>query len=86
LSEIKNKNPKDLIPSGPYCYFGTRSPCDPNYKPCPFWNRLEPDNAECLYLGMQDLEENIHGETSLALWDQVKECGVNRDYAEDEEI
>ena len=80
MSEQNNIDPKEVIPTGPYCYSGTRNPSDNRYKPCPYWRHLGEQNGECLYLGIQDYEENEHGETSLALWDQVKECGINNDW------
>lgn len=68
------------IPPGPYCYFGSRAPGDPDYKPCPHWRKLadyeEQLNGYCTYLKLGDYMED----GTLLLWDQVKECGINDDF------
>jgi hypothetical protein len=61
----------DKIPKGVYCY-------DENGI-CPYWSKQKDkpdhDNGYCSFLGRGDWE--VEG-LSL-LWDQVKECGLNRD-------
>ena len=68
---------KESIPKGPYCYSGTRCPDDPNYKVCTYWKWLGEGRARCIYLDIEDGKEDIHGDEPLALWDQLKECGIN---------
>lgn len=74
-------HPKDSIPHGPYCYFGSRNPSADNYKPCGYWEFIPAKDEEssprghCNYLNKTDED----GSCDL-LWDQVKECGINDDY------
>lgn len=64
-----------VIPQGYYCYAGKTK--------CPFWSKDEtkPEqmNGHCSYLDLGDWEIKDFG----LLWDQVKECNVNRNYVED---
>ena len=67
------------IPKGPYCYDKDGI--------CPWWSRIahkpEQDNGYCEYLGEGDCEQ----EGLSLLWDQVKECGMNNDWDnEDEDV
>lgn len=77
------------IPVGIYCYRikeiinnGQRILT----KVCPFWHHRsdKPDqlNGFCSMLNKGDWEDNASG----LLWDQVKECGINYDDLEDDEI
>lgn len=74
------------IPEGMYCYTmlgvmpdgrGIRT------KVCPHWgidpNHGSQDNGYCKLTGLKDWVDNT------LLWDQVKECGINYDW-EDEEV
>jgi hypothetical protein len=51
-------------------------------QPCPFWgrdeSRPEHESGFCRLLGINDWTNHT------PLWDQVKECGFNRDRSEDE--
>ena len=79
-----------VIPSGMYCYRGTVV--------CPYWSLREeyPEqgNGYCAYLGRGDWEVEIPEDyppnfpiSPLSLlWDQVKECGVNMNWEEEEEL
>ena len=78
--------PKDIIPHGPYCYFGSRNPADNSYKPCPYWSWVEKKNASCSYLGIEDNLEDKNGHEPMALWDQLKECDINSRYEEEPEV
>lgn len=42
------KKDKSLIPSGPYCYSGSRAPNDPNYKVCPYWDYFDGEDGEII--------------------------------------
>jgi nicotinamide-nucleotide adenylyltransferase len=42
------KKDKRLIPYGPYCYSGSRSPNNKSYKPCIYWDMVEGDNGESI--------------------------------------
>ena len=68
------ERPEDKIPKGIYCY-------DKN-GPCPYWsanpNKPEQECGHCSYLDWGDWEQ----EGLTLLWDQVKECGINRDLKE----
>ena len=73
-----NKDPT-LIPKGIYCY--------DNDGICPYWSK-HPDHAEqedgyCAFLERGDWEEDKHPSVAL-LWDQVKECGQNECWEEEE--
>jgi len=65
------------IPIGPYCY---------NNKICPYWYRAEDgvDQAYgyCSYLHKGDWMKD----GTMLLWDQVKECGVNDDNEDSDEL
>jgi hypothetical protein len=69
-------NPEEYIPAGVYCY---------DEKLCPFWDRhseFDPQmNGYCHLLGKGDWMEN----GTMLLWDQVKECGINEDYGDEDE-
>jgi len=57
------------IPEGDYCY---SRDVQGNRAVCPYWApRPEYQNAYCHFLRRTDL-------TAGLLWDQVKECGVNK--------
>lgn len=81
------------IPSGPYCYHGSRAPGDNTYKICPFWELRTIEHGEfkgetfgyCLLIKMGDFSHKENDETTLLLKDQCKECGINNDYEEDED-
>ena len=68
-----------LIPAGVYCY-ASLSPMDKFGRMrvngmCPYWERRGEHNAYCAYLDASD---------DIVLWDQVKICGVNDDWAGDD--
>lgn len=67
---------RNLIPRGPYCY-------DENGV-CPYWScdtsRPSQENGYCAYLETGDWED----EGCSLLWDQVKECGENKDTDRDD--
>ena len=77
-----------VIPKGIYCY-------DKNGT-CPYWSKHpdheEQENGYCAFLEYGDWEAEIpddfppHFPTSCLslLWDQVKECGLNKDEENDE--
>ena len=71
-SSLREKT-HERIPKGVYCY-------DENGV-CPFWSRiaLAPtiDSGYCSFLARSDAEVGFG-----LLWDQVKECGVNREHEE----
>ena len=67
--------PDLFIPKGFYCY----DYIDGEFYLCPFWNidneKPEQENGYCHFMGKGDWELN-----SIALlWDQCKECDVNRE-------
>lgn len=66
------KKDKTLIPKGDYCYNNGRS------DPCPYWDcdLTKPMQLDgyCHYLESGDWED----EGCSLLWDQVKECGINK--------
>lgn len=80
--------PEDQIPLGCYCY--------DKYGLCPFWHisgkRHWQTAGYCDYLEYGDWEAEIPDDwpeglptSALSLlWDQVKECNVNTEDAEDE--
>lgn len=63
-----------IIPPGPYCYTYEGE----HYRRCPYWSRhpkkREMDSGYCSALEMGDW---MHRSLGL-LWDQVKECGLNK--------
>ena len=67
----------DLIPSGTYCYSEKGR--------CPFWRILKTrphqENGYCLYLHQGDFSDGLG-----LLWDQCKECGVNDDYGDGDDL
>lgn len=75
------------IPKGPYCYHGSAAPGDTNFCVCPFWSLKTISSGEykgetygyCSLLKIGDFAENSGDETSLCLFDQVKECSFNRE-------
>lgn len=63
-----------VIPTGCYCY----SHVNGKQVNCPYWS-MRPDkpvqdNGYCAFLGRGDWES----EHISLLWDQVKECGINK--------
>jgi len=79
MKDLDRKDPRKVIPHGPYCYSGTRNPADNNYIPCPYWElrgTIEEHYGCCSYL---DISDDDH-ESFSHLWDQVKECGINNEY------
>jgi hypothetical protein len=68
------------IPTGVYCYSGSRMSDDPNFKVCPYWRQFDEyplqESGYCTYLKLGDYMED----GTLLLWDQVKECGINEDF------
>jgi len=77
MSNLNRNDIQEAIPPGPYCYFGSRNPADKSYKPCPYWKWVSKRKARCAYLDIEDDVEDEHGYEPLALWDQLKECGIN---------
>ena len=73
---VKVDDYKDMIPSGIYCYGGTRAPGDKQYKVCPHWTMTIGGVGFCRLLSLSDGDDNV-----VALFDQIKECGIN-----DEEV
>ena len=78
----------ELIPKGLYCYtrMGVKHPQGGmTIKSCPFWrslpNRHRQENGYCLHNHSGDFGERLG-----LLWDMVKECDINYDYPEIEEI
>ncbi|NHJ33124.1 MAG: hypothetical protein FK732_09685 [Asgard group archaeon] len=73
------KKDKSLIPKGCYCYTDHRGKGR-----CPYWDfdktKPEQECGYCHYLEVGDWEED----GTLLLWDQVKECGINMDYDDEE--
>ena len=67
-----------FIPKGIYCYTIGGGVC-------PFWgishNHEHQENGICSFMGWGDWQMEA---TSL-LWDQCKECGIKRDWANGEE-
>ena len=70
----KTKLPEDIIPRGPFCYFGSRNPTYKSYAPCPYWD-LKGDGKNqvgyCAYLKKED---------AIRLRDQIKICKINYEY------
>jgi len=71
----------DVIPPGPYCYFGCRG--TPTYRPCPYWgmDAIYPAVGTCALMGVSD--RTIGGVGML--FDQVKECGLRQEACADSE-
>lgn len=73
-------HPENFIPKGVYCYTptGFDEQGDTIIEICPFWDthtgREHQNNGYCHYLKMGDWES----EEFTLLWDQCKECGVNK--------
>lgn len=69
-----------VIPEGMYCY---------DHKGlCPYWSWDDsaPTQQEgcCSFLNTTDVQISKEGGFGL-LWDQCKECGVNKDYKGEED-
>ena len=92
---------KRAIPKGPYCYslIGSEENKDgisfPKTQTCPFWDtNEEKGDQECGYChligkGDWDLNEETTSEIDIPfglLWDQVKECGLNDEWDDDEDL
>lgn len=84
-----------LVPAGDYCYTPMPAPSPDSgfrmkVKPCPFWSKPaamvaaygEQMSGYCSYLRQGDWMPD----GTFMLWDQVKECGVNYDDREFEEL
>jgi len=75
-----------IIPYGIYCYTSVGWE-DGVYKviPCPYWSRRtdkpEQENGYCSYLGVGDWDLHIG-----LLWDQVKECGINEGWEDEDDF
>jgi hypothetical protein len=82
------KDPEKHIPFGVYCYDNVE--IESGERPavkihiCPFWtqNRNMPSqmNGYCALLKKGDWMKD----GTFLLWDQVKECGINEDYGDEE--
>ncbi|RWL23438.1 MAG: hypothetical protein EOR63_32125 [Mesorhizobium sp.] len=87
------KGSLDVIPKGVYCY----RPLGPGHEDaegnfrypielCPYWamdpSKPHQENGYCAFTKLADWEDN-GGITHL--WDQVKECGIDDDFVEEEE-
>jgi hypothetical protein len=62
----------DVIPEGMYCYTGVNG----KIKVCPYWGlrgEETQNNGYCSFLGRGDSDVDFG-----LLWDQVKECGINK--------
>ena len=68
-AELTHDQAIKLIPEGPYCYHKNAH--------CPFWDKFPnlPDQSSgfCHFMKKGDFTED----STLLLWDQVKECGIN---------
>lgn len=85
MDKPSQKDPS-LIVAGMYCYHGD--------KVCPYWScEVEYDDLDwlkvrpvrygkCAFTGENDRDDK----TSGLLWDQVKTCGINDDFDDDEEV
>jgi len=81
---LPNIKPEEVIPFGPYCYFGSRNPADKTYKPCPYWEFVPAENEDERYKGRCNHLNITDGDSGFdLLWDQVKECDINYDYDEE---
>lgn len=77
-----------VIPTRDYCY-------DATGKPCPYWSceytyeesdymKMRPHrNGKCSFLEIAD-DDDVDG--IGLLFDQVKECGINNDLDEDDDL
>jgi hypothetical protein len=86
LMALKVKKDKSIIPDNPsYCYKSIRQSKDnPDIFPitelCPYW-RIAVDKPKtldgyCLFLEEGDWQED----GTMALFDQLKNCGINNSY------
>ena len=95
MKDIPLEQLKKEIPHGDYCYSGWRK----TFKACKYWSRNdeypEQDNGYCSYLELGDWMDhpmNTWGGPDHPcgqlhaglLWDQVKACGINNRYEDDE--
>lgn len=74
-----------LIPKGMYCYRENKIcpywSCDVTYEESD-WMKMRPiSNGKCSFLNTTDNDEPGAG----LLWDQVKECGENMGWEEDDD-
>jgi hypothetical protein len=57
---MATKKDTSVIPKGHYCYHGSRSPSDPHYKPCVYWEMKQDGEGEpygyCNFLELGDLD------------------------------
>ena len=74
-------DPRRLIPYGDYCYDIVRIDAETGritVRNCPFWSlrddKPSQENGYCSYLQEGDWEQ----EGLSLLWDQIKECGINK--------
>jgi hypothetical protein len=71
-----------FIPEGIYCYELKNE----KRVLCPFWsfkkNKHHQENGFCSYLNKGDWQKN----GTFLLWDACKECGINDDWEEEDEI
>lgn len=73
----------DVVPKGMYCYERTK---DGTQLRCPYWrsnpSRDYQENGCCLLLDIEDYSESPFS----LLWDQCKECGVNDEWDDEENV
>lgn len=86
---------RQIVPQGPYCYTladvaypdGIGKPPRIKHAACPFYRKRTdwPEQADgyCRFLKAGDStkgrDRNGNPRSTMLLWDQVKECGVNDD-------
>ena len=70
---------ESVIPKGVYCHDE-----DDIRKICPYWHLIpqhrEQENGYCHFMKFGDWE----GSFFSLLWDQVKECGINDEWDDEE--
>ena len=67
-------NPHPEIPTGNYCYNKNGV--------CPYWEKHPEHGAQndgyCVFLELGDWDADENGMGFTLLWDQCKECDINR--------
>jgi hypothetical protein len=79
---------ESVIPAGIYCYqrlipYRTESG-EIRLRTeglCPYWSLRGEYDGHCAFLNVGDNDEN----GTLLLWDQVKECGVNDEFFDEDD-